>query len=1082
MAPMRGDGSALDSVLSAAEGGAAAVLLRGPAASGKTTAALGLYEHFSEAHGPGSALLLAPNAPAAADLRRRLLRRSPAGVVVSPHVMTFSTLAGAVLAAGQTAAAALTPFRRSLLLRRIVSELGSANKLGPLAGVADTPGLATSLDAAIAELKRAAAEPEALAKAITPNDAKARGLLEVYAEYQRRLNAEATYDVEGRMWLARDVLRAAPEDAPPPGLAGLRAAVAEGFTDFTPTQLEILALLAPRLDCVLLTLPFAEDGRTRMWRWAERTRESIRRAFGDGLTEIETARAGRPTFAAIFDRVFAFDAPACELPANVELIAAPDVDAEVTAVAARVKRLLLQRPGERAAVLARSLDAYREPLERIFRNCDIPVGRTPRMLTEAPIVRFLLDAAGMAGEFAFRDVLRVVTSSYFDPGALGNFDAECVAAAEMIIREGNVLGGREAYADAAKRLASRPTDPTDPNADVEVGPLRFAPQTLERAAEMLDALFGCVTTHPPAALSALAAALGLPTTAAAHDDPQLAARDLRALAALEAALNDAEPAPTSLTHLREALAAVTCPAVRGEQAVDFLDLLDARALRWDHVFLLGLSEGVFPRRLTEGALIGEAQRSAWADRGVRLDRRDDLTAREMLLFYLAASRADESLTLSHAALDAADSPAGPSAFLEALLEPTGGMEAENVHAVTTRIQAGRLVPKPDELCSTRDALNAVAAGMFTADAPEPGSILGWAAREAKPQLERLSADLFALAMREAAGAVGPFDGRLGDSALQAECAERFGPAAVFSATQLGAYGQCPWRFFASNVLALRPLREPQRRLEPQARGIFCHRTLYRVMTRLRDEAGGPVRLADVDEPHLIEVLDAAVAELSAEVEKQQPPYPALWRVQREQMRDDLAAYLRAERAQSRGAAIHFELAFADDRHDDEADPASVPGPVPVATPAGDVLIRGRIDRVDSLDESGDLLVIDYKTGGLPSSRDLNEGRNVQMFLYARAAERILERPCAGGVFQRLDGEERHFSKVPTRRGNAPSFDERISRVAELVGRFVERIRAGRFDAAPTHDCPRYCPYRQVCQWAKWRAERIEREQPEGGEA
>jgi hypothetical protein len=39
------------------------------------------------------------------------------------------------------------------------------------------------------------------------------------------------------------------------------------------------------------------------------------------------------------------------------------------------------------------------------------------------------------------------------------------------------------------------------------------------------------------------------------------------------------------------------------------------------------------------------------------------------------------------------------------------------------------------------------------------------------------------------------------------------------------------------------------------------------------------------------------------------------------------------------------------------------------------------------------------------------------------------------------------------------------------------MRDGRFDVLPTHDCPGYCPYRQVCHYADARAELKVREDP-----
>ena len=169
------------------------VVLTGPAASGKTTAALDLYRHAAQA------MLLAPNAATTASLRRRLLADSVGGIVVAPQVTTFAALTRQVLT--ETADDApppqtLSAFRRDLLLRDVLDDLSGADELAGLKSVIDTPRLAVALDAAIAELKRAAIEPDALAAvAVAGADAVTGALANVYRAYQQRLHETNTYDV-----------------------------------------------------------------------------------------------------------------------------------------------------------------------------------------------------------------------------------------------------------------------------------------------------------------------------------------------------------------------------------------------------------------------------------------------------------------------------------------------------------------------------------------------------------------------------------------------------------------------------------------------------------------------------------------------------------------------------------------------------------------------------------------------------------------------------------------------------------------------------------------------------------------------
>jgi len=1074
------DKSLLDEILAAAK---RVVVLRGAAVSGKTAAVIAMYQRFLDRAARPHCLLLAPNALATSDLRRRLLQASPTGVVISPQVLTFSALAGRVLAAVDDAGRMLRPFERRLLLRRIVDELNRAGRLSAFRSVADTPGLIVSLDRAIAELKRAAVEPDELARAVGRATGRSRDLLGVYRRYQKALVDDGVYDVEGRMWKAREVLRRG-RGGSLPGLEGIEAVAVDGFTDFTPTQLEILQLFSSRFERTVITLPYAQDRRERMWRWTRRTLDRIRRTFGDDMAEVEAPPSDRP-LRAVWRTVFDIDADIAskrsQAPDALEVLAAAGAESEVAAVARRIKRMLTEgAPAGSIAVLARSLDAYRPLIDRIFAEHDIPTAAAPQTLPTTPIVRFVLNVASLAPQFAFRDVLRTIANSYFRPQALGPYGPQEVAAAQMLIREGNVLAGRESYANAAERLggrAKRIRDEDDDDAEMPLGAVRVSAELLRSAWGMLRALFELAEGAADAAgIVRLIDALELRQVACEGHSPRQIAGDLRALSELRSALDSVANTMPTVARIREALAAAACPPDRTESLVDVLDVLDARALRYRHVFLLGLSEGTFPRRFVESSLISEADRLAWARRGVELDRRGDLTAREMLLFYLAVSRADETLQVSFLDTDAEGRGAGAGAFLLALLEPFGGLERFEQGGRLRRIAPGGFIPPIDRIASRRDALNAAVAGLFDADLPGAESALGWAATHQRDVIRRASMGLFARARRYAPGECDNFDGRITDASLLKELARRFPAETVFSASRLNAYGQCPWQFFAAYVLKLKPLTEPQRQLEPVARGIFVHDVLFRVMRRLREEIGRPFHLGEVEREHLLKTVAEAVEAQASDVDARRPPYRMLWGIQRDKMHRELREYLLNQQEQTPAGTMHmhFELGFGVEGVAPELqDPASRAEPVAIDTPAGKVRIRGKIDRVDKVVGKGleGVLVVDYKTGRLPSNADIDEGRNLQLPIYTEAAEQILAQPSVGGTFHQVaEGASRDFWAFKAPRGDDRTFDKRRGDAVALIAEFVRGMAAGRFDALPTHACPGYCPFRQICHYSPARVQ------------
>jgi len=1075
-------------------------VLTGPARSGKTTAVAELYQRSLDELGRPRCLLIVPNAPAADGMRRRLLEQTPAGVLIAPAVTTFAGLAGSILAAAGSGAGLLSGPQRRLLLTDIVAGLHAQGRLKALGPLVDTPGLVSALDAAIAELKRAAVEPEALARAAGGDSDKDADLVTVYRLYQEHLLETNRFDVEGLMWLARDALAA--DARAPLGYERLRAVAVDGFTDFTPTQLEILAQLARRVERLVITLPYVPGPRRqRLWFWTARTLERIRQAIP--AARVVAADEEADPLGQLFDLSTRGSASsragASEPGPSLTILAAADLETEVRAAARAVKADLAGgAPGGSVAVLARDLSAYAEPIQRIFAEHDVPVAPRPEPLAASSIVRYVLRLLSLPDRYESHDVLAAIKSSYFRPQALGEgFDQATVATAEMAIRTANVLQGRAAYVQALRRLAERarraPAE-DEQEEGVRLGPLVADAEAIERAAEMLEALMSALDelgeTATPAgyaeAVGRLIQRMQVAQAALAATDETLLAADLRALEALTGLLADvarAEPAmptgPAGFVELLGRLAAVAvCPAARNESLVTVLDVLDARALRFDRVYLLGVNEKAFPTLTQDRCFIGESDRAAWADRGVALDRRSDLIAREMLLFYLAATRAERALTVSYLSADSAGRAQAASGFVEDL---ASAAERQGMPCRSVRIGPGRFVSEPEDLASPREAFNAAIAAAFgdeTLPARQARPLLGWARQHRPELLRRASFGILAAERRWRTAPPDAYDGRIDDEALLAALPRRFGEQRVFSATELNCYAQCPWSFFARYLLNLEPLAEPEAPMTPAARGSFCHAVLWRTMTALRDRTGGPVRLSQMDAADLRSALaDAARAERRRLAEH--AVYPALWEVQTRLWEEMLAAYLADQRDNGQpGEAVYFELGFGlPAGREERTDPASTAEPVAIRAGGRALRLNGKIDRVDRIEDKGPawLLAIDYKSGRPPALKDILSGRDLQLALYAKALEALFDQPIAGGAYHDLrEKKRRELSRLnpPRPRGGpAPDYEQVIQTAMNAAAGHVAGMQAGRFDALPVGDCPSFCPYRQICHYAPHRAER-----------
>lgn len=88
-----------------------------------------------------------------------------------------------------------------------------------------------------------------------------------------------------------------------------------------------------------------------------------------------------------------------------------------------------------------------------------------------------------------------------------------------------------------------------------------------------------------------------------------------------------------------------------------------------HVFVMGLNDGLFPRKMGDEGLIKDRERAALAEVGLNLAGGALAQAfNENFLFYLACSRAQESLTLSYANLSGEGEAAEPALVIKRLID------------------------------------------------------------------------------------------------------------------------------------------------------------------------------------------------------------------------------------------------------------------------------------------------------------------------------------------------------------------------------------------------------------------------------
>lgn len=698
-----------------------------------------------------------------------------------------------------------------------------------------------------------------------------------------------------------------------------------------------------------------------------------------------------------------------------------DREEELAAVARRLKQ---ERREGTGAALHRTALVVRRPLPYLYLARDVfaDAGVPFEALDTLPLaaepyaaaVDLLLDA--VASDFTRTALMAIVRSPHFDleraEAVPTSKRAEAMAAADAALAEARYLGGL----DRLDRLVERWAAITAPASREE----RRRYTALPVLRPLLDAARALEPLCRPAPLIDHIATLTdwlLRFDRRPGDHDQTRSRRLRvrgavlgALGALRQAYERHDPAApgdasTLSAAIRRWLGSQTFAARTGASGLQIVDAQAARYADFDDVQIVGLIEGEWPERTRRTVLYPSSLMTlleplpAIADPSQR--ERDPLHSARAQFRDLVLSAA-ERVRLSAFALEH-DAVVEPSVLLDDV--PGFGL-ATALHApVLSRVA-----------CSDALALEPRRADVLFGDAAAWGAM-------------RLRAD-----GRAAAGLAG------------AAGAWRLPRVSI---SRLELYLNCPFKFFAAQVLKLEEPPEDEAIQTPLERGRFLHELWEKFFAAWQARGHGRI------EPDLFDEARRLFAEISEAALGTLPPAEAA-----------------LERQRLLGSAVDPGIA-----HRVFAMEASRPVRIverllefPLAGafefPAGDgatrtITLNAKTDRIDVLAD-GTIRVIDYKSKNTP---DLKVA--LQLPIYAHLAREVLQRSqgrtvtLAEALYLSFEGNR---PVVPLRPAKGQTLDDVIAGAQARAVGALDRIAAGQFPVQPLKKslCGP-CAFRTVCR-------------------
>jgi len=794
-------------------------------------------------------------------------------------------------------------------------------------------------------------------------------------------------------------------------------------------------------------------------------------ARADSVVQESLGRLGAP----------AQDAPWEAVAFGDQVISAGDADEEVRAAVRRVVNAARDGvPLARIAILYGFPEPYAGLLHEHLRSAGIefsgPGGRTSAGSFMGRGLLNLLDLAGRG--FRRNDVFALLGA--VAPGLQDRGVAD-VAAWERIARRAGVVRGVEQWGQRLGRFAAEQREAAErERADPEgyewhAERRERDAQAAEELAEFMAALMSDLCPdEPPASWAGYCRwARALIDTyvgdeRSRQDWPEVEQRGadgvLDVLHHL-ATLDEIDPHPTGAVFrstVAQELAASPGRVGRLGQGVMIGWIGDTLGMDLDIVILLGLAEGVFPNQPLDDPLLPDREREA-AD-GELLLRSDRPAEQHLDLLAALASAGTGVLAYPRADLYSA-AERHPSRWL---LESVGALAGRPM--VAEELAALRA----DWLEFVPSFAGGIAGAAFPAteqefrlqvlsgDGASPEGLRHHPLLADDPVLARGAE----MSLGRAAYGFTRFDGNL--SAVQSASPL----AEVLSVSRLETWARCPLRYLLQHVLRVEPPEDVEQELEmsPAEKGSLVHRILEQFLEEELRAGRTPRPGHGWSADQRNRLLRIAEQQCEQAETLGLTGKASHWHHDRLRIMADLAGFLDEDnrrRADRRTTPVAAELSFGM--------PADELGPLPVTLEEGRrIHFRGRIDRVDR-DESGGLVVVDYKTGRvtadhkrLPSTSGdpreeedevdfVQRGTLLQLPVYGLAAR---DWHAGGDVpvnvhYWFVSGADRSETR------GYPLTAAAQGRFREVVGTIVEGIESGVFCDRPDPGDSRYgarCDY------------------------
>ena len=1041
-------------------------LLIGPAGSGKTHQLLDEFEaslrSLPDPLEPGLLYLL-PSAEHAERVTNLMLQRKIDGFF-HRRITTFSKIMMELFGPGESAATNVT---RYLILRDLLAGEG----WDYFTRVKQSPGFVNTMLGFFSELKESLLDAETfrqrmnIMKPLEPElAAKYETLAGLFEVYEKTLAERGLRDREDLM---RDAARRASQSAGES--PRFKRIWLDGFFDFSELQFACLEGLCAQASEVTVALTLDPNpARASLFQGPGQFRDRLL-ALGFKAEFLKPrVRSSTPGVLKTIERgLFSEKPSAAPAAAGEELLCfeAVGVEGEVEMIARHIDRA--QRSGHYRfsdfAILLRTIGSYEDVIRFVFGRYGIPLEIHERERLEfAPLVRVVARLVRLFREDWKRtDLMAVLKSTYVRRLGSEDNSLEWVSRLEHFAMRRRIAAGRERWLEA---LAAAQAGELDHGSALRFSILTGWEDRLRLAAsftvlkgiflEMIGSLFNVESGG------------GLVTEAVRRDGASLRRIDA-ILDEIELSIGRMQKPEGAAADIFDEFAdrflrlvELDLYSLRGGDAnrVQVYDISLAREKDYRVVFLAGLLERKFPLQMREDPVLSDWERRLFNGSETSkplLRERLERQAMERYLFYLACTRATETLVLSYPRIDLEGKEYLPSYYVDETLRlfKPGSVRVE-------RQELARPFVRPADAATRREL---------------ELSVLGALVHENHDQAllpEALSAGRILLTEPFAENRFTRAFYRVQDALTDARIHEKdWFSSTRLSPSRLEEYGRCAFMYYSHRVLGL---QDPEEDRNVLVRGTILHLALEKFFERW---AKNPLLFKDHSRSLQFARKDFEEAMAASELvfEKRYQ-----YELEEEVLWDKLRLFVNEELARLKEAQLvprYFEYGFGGKG---DADPA-----LKIQDGAHLIEVQGRVDRIDVSRDGKCGIVVDYKSGKTFEKKSLELGVQLQLPLYMLAARKYLGLQMVGAELYSIRGRKKNgiyheLGAALAGKGSrayvlaATDFEALLERSLYFIRKFSQGMRDQAIAVRP-RVCESYCSFAPVCRVEKWRLPAVEAE-------